>query len=1027
MRIRKLTFCNLHALRGEFKLDFGRPPLSDTGLFAITGDTGSGKSTLLDAITLALYGRIHRYESGSKIDEVMTQGTGFCWAEVEFEVGENIYLARYERRRARNKPEGRLQPAARKLFQLTAEGKTLALTEKIREMDLQVEELTGLDFDRFTRSVLLAQGGFAAFLKAKKNERSALLEQITGTKIYSEISKNCYERYTLEAGDLDQVRKEIEKLQLPSEAERQALRDQMLQLNERLAQLHEERETLEKHKNRFVQLHSLEQEQERWHARCKKLEEEKRAFAPEQKRLQAHERALPLQRKLNALQTLIQGLQEVRQQEQKLLGEMEETEELFVAKKTALQEAEKKLENLLNDEERYESLFAKAEKLDAQIQVGKEQFQQLQKLFDIALREKEEAERSLMYLQTQLRELNRQAVALNNFFSKHSELVQLIDKEELIAHKQKEYLKLKSACQKAGTDRAKYQEELASLGEALADLGRETSQREQALKERERELAVEFGAGFVHDPWLWLKELDDRLLAGEREARGAELEPWYEKRRRAVALWAVWKTEREELQELRWQHSPLEEKHARASWALQQAEEKMALLQEELQALEEDLRAWLPPNFLKDSGLEERLQKLLEQLPAFQQKRKDLEQLSRQIEQLEIDSTHGQKNLQAKAEQVREQEQDLHRLEADLKKREAERRALFGAQSVEAARRKRAEEVGRARDRLAKFREDLAALKARQGSLEKQLAETRKNREHRELALARQRDQLQAAAHQRGFAEVEALQAALLSEGEFSALTHRLAALEEEGIRLHEHGQRLTTALEELRLQTKELEEEKLQLALEACRKRQEETLEQKGRLLEQEKQWDALSERQEALLRQKEEKEKTFTRWKRLNDLIGSADGKKFRTFAQSLTLRRLVVLANRHLQQLNPRYFLEVKVDSTDLELDIVDTHLANHRRSVFTLSGGESFLASLALALGLSDMVGQRARIRSLFIDEGFGSLDANTLDQALSTLEQLQGRGKTIGLISHVRAMQERIPVQVVLKKLGGGISTLEVRS
>ena len=166
------------------------------------------------------------------------------------------------------------------------------------------------------------------------------------------------------------------------------------------------------------------------------------------------------------------------------------------------------------------------------------------------------------------------------------------------------------------------------------------------------------------------------------------------------------------------------------------------------------------------------------------------------------------------------------------------------------------------------------------------------------------------------------------------------------------------------------------------------------------------------------------FEKWDELRQLIGSADGKKFRVFAQSLTLRKLSSLANRHLKQLNDRYFISMN-ENEALELDIVDRYQGDNQRSMSTLSGGESFLVSLALALGLSDLAGRNAQIQSLFIDEGFGTLDARNLDLVIQTLENLQSSGKTIGIISHVDALKERIYTQIRVVKQGHGFSTISV--
>jgi DNA repair protein SbcC/Rad50 len=191
--------------------------------------------------------------------------------------------------------------------------------------------------------------------------------------------------------------------------------------------------------------------------------------------------------------------------------------------------------------------------------------------------------------------------------------------------------------------------------------------------------------------------------------------------------------------------------------------------------------------------------------------------------------------------------------------------------------------------------------------------------------------------------------------------------------------------------------------------------------LLEQDKQQ---REKNLELAKQLEIQLNECNRWNQLSDLIGSADGNKFSRFAQGLTLARLVELANRHLHKLNDRYKI-LKSSGEDLELLIVDTYQAEAVRPMNTLSGGESFLVSLALALGLSDLAGRRTQINSLFIDEGFGTLDADTLDSAISTLENLQASGKMIGIISHVEALKERISTQVKIQKLHGGVSKIEV--
>jgi len=183
--------------------------------------------------------------------------------------------------------------------------------------------------------------------------------------------------------------------------------------------------------------------------------------------------------------------------------------------------------------------------------------------------------------------------------------------------------------------------------------------------------------------------------------------------------------------------------------------------------------------------------------------------------------------------------------------------------------------------------------------------------------------------------------------------------------------------------------------------------------------------ERRDALGKSIQEAMERVRVFRILSDLIGSADGKKFRVFAQSLTLESLLVGANTHLKELAPRYLLE-RVPGHDLDLQVIDQDLADEVRSVHSLSGGESFLISLALALGLSSLASQEVRVESLLVDEGFGSLDGDTLEVALSVLDSLQATGRKVGLISHVPGFAERIGAQVIVTPLGGGRSSVRVQ-
>jgi exonuclease SbcC len=218
-------------------------------------------------------------------------------------------------------------------------------------------------------------------------------------------------------------------------------------------------------------------------------------------------------------------------------------------------------------------------------------------------------------------------------------------------------------------------------------------------------------------------------------------------------------------------------------------------------------------------------------------------------------------------------------------------------------------------------------------------------------------------------------------------------------------------SLEQLQQQNTELEQQLFS------------ALEQAGQCRQQLQSDQQHQQQQQELYSQIEQQQQLVQQWHKFNSLIGSADGAKFRRFAQGLTLLQLVGLANQQLDKLHSRYQLARKADA-ELELQVLDSWQADTTRDTKTLSGGESFLVSLALALALSDLVSHKTRIESLFLDEGFGTLDPDTLETALAALDQLNASGKMIGIISHVEALKERIPVQIKLQKQQGlGYSSL----
>ncbi|MDQ5920821.1 MAG: repair protein SbcC/Rad50 [Pseudomonadota bacterium] len=269
MKIRKLRFKNLNSLAGEWICDFTHPEYLHIGIFAITGPTGAGKSTILDAICLALYGQTPRLGAITKTtNEIMSRRTGEAFAELEFSTNEGIYRCYWEQIKARKNADGNLQQVKRELADISNH---TILESQINSVNKRIVEIIGMDFEHFTRAMLLAQGSFAKFLQATPDERSPILEQITGTKIYSEISQKVHERKTVEEKKLELINAGLSGISLLTDAEIAELEIQLTNTQNNYRQIAKTKTDLDKQLRWLEELNKIETELEAAEAKQSEL------------------------------------------------------------------------------------------------------------------------------------------------------------------------------------------------------------------------------------------------------------------------------------------------------------------------------------------------------------------------------------------------------------------------------------------------------------------------------------------------------------------------------------------------------------------------------------------------------------------------------------------------------------------------------------------------------------------------------------------------------------------------------------
>lgn len=420
----------------------------------------------------------------------------------------------------------------------------------------------------------------------------------------------------------------------------------------------------------------------------------------------------------------------------------------------------------------------------------------------------------------------------------------------------------------------------------------------------------------------------------------------------------------------------------------------------------------------------------------YEQAKETLEKARKEKERLENERTRSMERLEAaRAEQARIDKELTSRKEA-VDALVKEREGLLDGRAPEAVQKELEEAISNAEKQQAKAREAADEIKSKLERLQGSLQEKTKQLQEQKDALAELEQQLSKLEDELGKKEAK-LRESLLSKEERKKLEDEFAAFEQEIADAKREQERLAAQMEshiEQRPQDERLDEftpKKWEKEHARVRKEVDELLSERGGYKQRVEDQEKAKKRSEHMREELDTLQNEYRVWETIHRLIGTKDGEGFKQFAQSLNLQELVDRANMRLDRLAPRYSLAVAVGEQGepkLDFAVIDHHQADAHRPLTTLSGGETFLVSLALALGLSDFRRVEMPVETLLLDEGFGTLDQETLDVAMATLRQLQQESvQQIGIISHVESLKERVDTRIVVEKLGNGRSTLFVES
>ncbi len=987
MRLLKLRIENINSLAGRYEIDFTNRDYVESGIFAIVGPTGSGKTTILDAVTLALFGKTPRMETrtstSKKTDRgcmVLTEGRKQCSASVVFESMGKFWRSRWS---VRLKRTGEPRDAQVELVRLpdgSAETGEIVAEQKLA-WNAKVPEVLGMDYETFTRSALLAQGAFTELLRAQVDDRAAILEKITGTKLYSTIGQWVFERCRDENNKVKRLLVHLEGAEMLAEDARKALETALETTADEAKHVRFRRSELE------ADLRWIRQTT----AARARLKDAEQSFVQAEKAAQASQ---ALKREAAAARLAVEPLAERRRMLDCLASAEAHRREAAQYEAAQVQaQAPQAQAQAAADVARQAALQAAED--EAKTIPELEQMEEKDKCLAIADAEAQASSAALADAQARsLRadaEVQKCAAALKSAEDERRRalgaLEMLQGDRELAVH-----LPAAAAAAEAYVDAKKHSlnaKSAAALGEKkiAADKVKADEAHDAAVK---AQAAMEAAALRLQDA--------QRLQAAVYQEGSLEVK-LVEMRRFTGRAWAAqWLLECGELLALL-SEMPSGDKTSRMRGVLTQ---RIAALRS---AYPQDFAEALTPQ--RAAGFNA----VLDAIEAWSKNAEAADKglaLVRAEEVKAVNAFHEAQAADVRASARLRAAQDVRK----------DRENKFGQRSAQAERRELAHRVrsSREKERDAAQASAQAAqhLKTIEATLSAEKKAAQEFAQKTEDAKARFSELLASAA----FADEAALLAAARDPARIRELEQTAEAAGQAYAAAESNRATAQSDLEALlQMPRRDVQEAEAAAELAQAEERASEAERRLGSLRQQLEADDAVR-RKAALIEAELKTARTSAdKWAKLSGLIGSADGKTFRLAAQSLTFALLLHEANVILSRMQSRYQL-IPAGSQKLDLAVRDLELAGLERTSFNLSGGETFLVSLALALALSRVSSSRMQVDTLFLDEGFGTLDPDTLEKALNALEMLQQKtGKLIGIISHVRAVRERVGVHIVVKPRG----------
>jgi len=973
MRLLSLTLEGFMPYRTRQSLDFRQ-----VDLFALVGPTGSGKSALLDAITFALFGKTPRWHNETGAVKLTSQGMTRMSVSLEFRAGGKEYQVIRTAKRAvveaqlRHLVEGEYRPMSNE-------------RRKTGDITADIERIVGMDYLTFTRTLMLPQGQFDRLLKpGKPAERKDLLIQLAGLSVYDQLGDRLALRMRVLEGDLRQVKGEMGLFESLRPERRDELEAELLALQSVRTERQQQFDGVTR------QLEQLRADWRHWQL----LQDARAALAPLQARAaEMHELAARLERsrQMEGQEARLQHLDQLRHEGKSLeaqlaAGQAERgrLEEQLCALQEQLEQAIASAEAIPGLQERLQELAELKESARTLADLrSEEQGLALEPLE----KERREFERQWNHCDLEFQRVEHELTALGELPADLTPFQEALERarecERQLAHKAEVERELGAAQHEVREAEARFEGLDRQLGE-LREKHRQARQQLEAI-EAERAALVLRGKLQPHCPCpVCLQTV--RELPLDLQLEDADLE---EARQ-------IEELSRRQVDELAAVHQDQRIGCATARQREERAQHSLASFPADLEQPAEGSPS------------------LQQSLQIMQQKQQQQSSLHKQLQKLEADRRLLEVQLRAAEEKLQQRRQRRQELLEKIGARAEQLQAALGSDSDPLGQVQRQSEQVRVRIQELEGARNRAEQNHREaGSSLQQKLQTLEMLGQQQQRLCQQQVQVESALatflEQAGLGDEAELRQLLLPSQEARRLSETLEEYRQRRSQLeaavHEHEAALQGRcpsrheLEQAEAQQSQLKEELTGLNI------------QTGAL---QKELQVLQEQLQQAREIRERLQELQRRFDLHQQLAQMTNARHLKAFVANQLLAEILRLASQELERLSGRYQLQLQND----DIQVIDNWNAGEARDVRSLSGGETFLASLSLALAMVDYLSQGSPLESLFIDEGFGTLDPETLESVTQVLEQLQEKGRLVGIITHVADLAERLPVQICVEKHQG---------